>query len=75
MLDVCDRYLREICRLYGQACADASVRRHDGNGCYLISVAIEGASGFELDGIPEPHIRQQVEGMIVELSRRKPGMS
>jgi len=72
VLDICDRYLREISRLYGQACADASVCRHDGNGCYFISVAIEGTLSFELDGFLQQHTRQQVEGMIVELSRRKP---
>ncbi len=72
MSDICDRYLREIGRIYGQMCAGASVCRHDGNGCYLISVAIEGTLSFELDGIPQPHTRQQVERMIVELSRRKP---
>jgi len=72
MIDLCDHYLQEIGRLYGEDCADVSVCRCNGDDCYLISIADEGSSGFELDGIPQAHTVQQVERMIEELSRRKP---
>lgn len=70
-LDTCQRYRAALARHYGQACADASVVRPNGQGRYLISVAAPRDDRFETIGFPQSHTQEQMERMITVLSGRK----
>jgi len=70
-VDLCQLYEHQLARVYGQACAEASIVEQHNDG-YLINVAVEGPQDFELHGLAQPHTRTQVERMITILSQRKP---
>ena len=58
-MDICEEYLAEVRRLYGDACADASLCRRLGNGEYLVAVA-------------DTRSENDLRAMIARLKVRKP---
>jgi len=62
MDSLCQQYLAQVARLYGDGCAAASVCQPD-DGDFLVGVSPER---------PRLHTRKQLEGMVEVLSNRKP---
>lgn len=62
MDSLCQQYLAQVARLYGDGCAAASVCQPD-DGDFLVGVSPER---------PRLHTRKQLERMVEVLSNRKP---